>query len=160
MIAALLFTALWTGGCIQPPRRSATEATLPRSSESRSIGPTAAGVARSMVGAPYRYGGNTPSGFDCSGLVRYSFARAGRPGLPHSVRGLAELARPVPIDSIEAGDLLFFSLGWLKKKSHVGIYLGDRRFVHAPSSGKSVEIVSFDHVYWGPRVEVAGRLTR
>lgn len=144
---------------MQPPQRPEPAATRPGPAETRSIGRTAARIARSMVGAPYRYGGDSPAGFDCSGLVRYSFARAGRPGLPHSVRGLVELARPVPIDSIEPGDLLFFSGSWLGKKSHVAIYLGERRFVHAPSSGKSVEIVSFDHVYWGPRVEVAGRLS-
>ncbi len=160
MTAAVLMAVLWCGGCIQQPRRPAPEPATAQSSESRSIGPAAAYVAQSMVGSPYRYGGETPSGFDCSGLVRYSFARAGRPGLPHSVGGLANLTHPVPIDSLEAGDLLFFSLSWLRKKSHVGIYLGDRRFVHAPSSGKSVEVVSFDHVYWGPRIQVARRVTR
>ena len=159
MIAAALSIVLWTGGCAEPPLRSAPRTTLPGSADVRSIGPTAARVARSMVGTPYRHGGDTPAGFDCSGLVRYSFARAGLAGLPHSVRALARLAHPVPIDSIHAGDLLFFSGAWLKKKSHVGIYLGNRRFVHAPSSGKSVEVVSFDDVYWGPRVHEAGRLT-
>ena len=109
------------------------------------------------MGAPYRYGGASVDGFDCSGLVVYSFARAGRPGLPHSVRRLDALARPVAIDALEVGDLLFFRLSGTKT-SHVGIYLGDRRFVHAPSSGKSVEIVRFDHVYWGPRIALAGRL--
>lgn len=158
--AWVLAIAVWTAGCIQAPRGRDLAVTLPDSAESRAVGRTAAGVAGAMVGAPYRYGGDAPSGFDCSGLVRYSFARAGLSGLPHSVQALAELARPVPVDSLETGDLLFFSLGWLGKKSHVGIYLGDRRFVHAPSSGKSVEIVSFDHVYWGPRIEVAGRIAR
>jgi cell wall-associated NlpC family hydrolase len=117
----------------------------------------AARVARTLVGRPYRYGGASPHGFDCSGLVVYSFARAGRPGLPHSVAGLDAIAHEVELDALRPGDLLFFRLGG-RKKSHVGIYLGDRRFVHAPSGGKSVEVVSFEHVYWGPRIRLAGRL--
>lgn len=156
--AVVMAVALLCGGCAhRPPDR---EPSAIHSGDARLLGRDAARIARGQVGAPYRRGGESPSGFDCSGLVRYSFARAGRPGLPHSVVGLAGLSRPVPIDALEAGDLLFFSLGWPAKKSHVGIYLGDRRFVHAPSSGKSVEIVSFDHVYWGPRIETAGRLVR
>jgi cell wall-associated NlpC family hydrolase len=122
----------------------------------RALGPRAAEIARSLAGAPYRFGGASPSGFDCSGLVVYSFTRAGRPGLPHSVSRLDALSRPVQVDSLEPGDLLFFRLRG-RRKSHVGIYLGERRFVHAPSSGKSVEVVSFDHVYWGPRIRLAGR---
>jgi cell wall-associated NlpC family hydrolase len=159
-IAAVMVAAFLCGGCIQSPHRPDRESSVIHTAESRSIGRAAARIARSQVGAQYRYGGETPSGFDCSGLVAYSFARAGRPGLPRSVGGLADLARPVPVESLEAGDLLFFSLGRRRLKSHVGIYLGDRRFVHAPSSGKSVEIVSFDHVYWGPRIGTAGRIAR
>jgi len=144
-------------GCARLPRPPSGDSFGSDSAAYRSTGSTAAVIARSMVGAPYRYGGSTPSGFDCSGLVIYSFAHAGRPGLPHSVVQLDDLTRRVSVDALEAGDLLFFRLrGW--KKSHVGIYIGDRRFVHAPSSGKAVEIVSFDHVYWGPRIQLAGRL--
>lgn len=159
LVLAVAMVALvsWLG-CARSPRPSSEDFLTAQSSARRSVGSAAAGFARSMVGAPYRYGGSTPSGFDCSGLVIYSFARAGRPGLPHSVTRLDDLTRRVPIEALEVGDLLFFRLRG-RKNSHVGIYIGERRFVHAPSSGKAVEIVSFDHVYWGPRIQLAGRLT-
>jgi cell wall-associated NlpC family hydrolase len=156
-IAAAMFTVLSAFGCAHSPNPRNTHSVVAHPAESRSIGLAAARVARSMVGSDYRYGGSTPSGFDCSGLVVYSFQRAGRPGLPHSVTRLDDLTRPISVEALEVGDLLFFRLQG-RKKSHVGIYIGDRRFVHAPSSGKAVAIVSFDHVYWGPRIELAGRL--
>lgn len=115
-------------------------------------------AAQAMLGVPYRYGGSTPRGFDCSGLVIYSFARAGRPGLPHSARDLERVAEPVPIGDLQPGDLLFFDLRD-HKRHHVGIYVGGRRFVHAPSRGKRVELVSFDDRFWGPRIRRAGRIS-
>lgn len=110
-----------------------------------------------MVGAPYRYGGASPSGFDCSGLVVYSYATAGIPGLPHSAAGLERITRSVSLPELEPGDLLFFQLAE-KKTSHVAMYVGDRAFVHAPSKGKRVERVDLDHVFWTPRLRKAGRL--
>ncbi|MDJ0850804.1 MAG: C40 family peptidase [Myxococcota bacterium] len=117
----------------------------------------AARTAEAMIGAPYRYRGSTPKGFDCSGLVVYSYAEAGVSGLPRSAASLERVARPVSLTELEPGDLLFFQLSG-KKTSHVALYVGDRAFVHAPSSGKRVERVSFDHVYWAPRIDRAGRL--
>ena len=114
-------------------------------------------TAIDMVGVPYRYGGKSPRGFDCSGLVVYSYAKAGYSGLPHSASRLADLSRPVGLEDLEPGDLMLFELTG-KKASHVGIYVGDRRFVHAPSSGGRVEIVDFDHVYWRDHIGKAGRL--
>jgi cell wall-associated NlpC family hydrolase len=152
----LLATAIGTG-CASAPRSAGPAARTGHESIDPALGARAAGVARRLVGSPYRYGGASPGGFDCSGFVVYSFARAGRPGLPHSVSGLEARSRPVASDALRPGDLLFFRLGG-RKNAHVGIYLGDRHFVHAPSSGKSVEVVSFDDVYWGPRIRLAGRL--
>ena len=114
-------------------------------------------VAESLVGAPYRRGGATPRGFDCSGLVVYSYARAGVRGLPRSAEHLERAAEPVDLAEIVPGDLLFFRIDG-KKTNHVAIYVGDRSFVHAPSGGKRVERIAFDHVYWGPRLAHAGRI--
>ena len=135
----------------QPPRHSAITGVA--KAERADIVRT----ARAMIGHPYRYGGASPAGFDCSGLVLYSYGEAGVGGLPHSAKELERRARPVAIADLEPGDLLFFHLTG-KKASHVAIYVGNRAFVHAPSSGKRVEQVSFDHVYWGERVRLAGRL--
>ncbi len=112
-----------------------------------------------MIGAPYRYGGSTPRGFDCSGLVVYSYAQAGVSGLPHSARMLEKRARTIDVNDLRPGDLLFFRLDGAKSV-HVGIVVDDGSFVHAPSSGKRVEQVGFDHAYWGPRLSRAGRIGR
>ena len=90
-------------------------------------------------------------------LVVYIYGAAGVTGLPRSAARLEEVARPVSLHELEPGDLLFFRLS-RKKTSHVAIYVGDRSFVHAPSSGKQVEKVSFDHVYWSEHLGRAGRL--
>jgi len=146
--------------CVGPPVPEA-----PRSSARARSAPAAPPSARtdvartavSMIGAPYRYGGSSPRGFDCSGLVQYTYAQAGITGLPRTVSALERHVRPIPLADLEPGDLLFFRLSG-KKTSHVAIYVGDRAFVHAPSGGKRVEKVPFDHVYWGPRLGRAGRL--
>jgi murein DD-endopeptidase len=117
----------------------------------------AAREAEEMIGRPYRARGASPAGFDCSGLVVYSYGEAGVPGLPRTASSLERASHPVSLGEIEPGDLLFFRLG-SRKTSHVAIYVGDRSFVHAPSKGKRVERVRFDHVYWSEHLGRAGRL--
>ena len=91
-------------------------------------------LARKQLGTPYVYGGASPSGFDCSGLVMWVYGRLGL-SLPHNAAALFGIGRPVPRSAIRPGDLLFFSgLG------HVGMYVGHGRMIHAPQSGRSVEI--------------------
>ena len=147
-----------TVACASAPTPSAPG---PEAATAKSPDPRRAAVeqALGMIGAPYRYGGRSPEGFDCSGLVVYSYARAGVSGLPRSAAALERVAEPISLDDVEPGDLLFFRMGG-KKTSHVAIYAGDRSFVHAPSSGKRVERVSFDHVYWSKHLGRAGRLGR
>ena len=149
-LAAVLACAAPRG----PEPAPAPEPTPPRAVHGRSA---VVRVAESLVGAPYRHGGRGPAGFDCSGLVLYSFARAGVHGLPRSAEDLERRSAPVDLGELLPGDLLFFRIDG-RKTSHVAIYVGGRSFVHAPSRGKRVERIDFDHVYWGPRLARAGRL--
>ena len=117
-----------------------------RSPDDLSINLRAARYALQVVGAPYHYGGNTPRGFDCSGLVQYSYARAGV-AIPRTTREQRRHSHAVNRKHLRPGDLLFFDqLG--KRGSHVGLYLGDERFVHAPASGKVVRVSTLTNPYW------------
>jgi len=118
------------------------------------IGSRAASVAIGQVGAPYRYGGRTPAGFDCSGLVQYSYAAAGL-NIPRTTSGQWAQMSPVKDTDMREGDLLFFSISG--KMSHVGLYLGDGRFVHAPSTGRTVSIENLDSRYYNKAFIRAGR---
>ena len=104
--------------------------------------------AIALVGTPYRWGGNTPQGgFDCSGLVGYVFTDAAGVTLPRTSAAMSELGpRKLAIDSLQSGDLVFFASG--RSVSHVGIYVGERRFVHAPNSGGTVRLDSLDGAWW------------
>ena len=134
--------AVVIAGCASPRGGAPSPAPLATAAQTD----RAASVAASMIGKPYRYGGNTPSGFDCSGLVNFSFARAGVQ-VPRDTALLREQAARISASSLRRGDLLFFDQDG-KKFSHVGIYLGDERFVHAPSSGGKVRIDRLDSAYW------------
>ena len=154
------FSALLTAlgllvACAGPP--AAPRASTPGPRATGPLQGAAVRTALAQVGAPYRHGGSSPRGFDCSGLVVYSFSQAGATGLPRTAAALERRSRPIPVGELRPGDLLFFRFGG-SRTSHVALYVGDGAFVHAPSSGKRVERVRFDHVYWGPRVRRAGRL--
>ena len=99
-----------------------------------------------MVGKPYKYGGSSPTGFDCSGLVQYSFKQAGV-SLPHNTVQQRSASRRITVAELRRGDLLFFNQEG-KKYGHVAIYVGDGKFVHAPSSGKSVRSDALSNPYW------------
>ncbi len=109
-----------------------------------------------LVGTPYRYGGNTPAGgFDCSGLIGYVFRESAGMVLPRSTSDIANLRGiDVRADALRVGDLVLF--GQRGRIDHVGIYVGEQRFVHAPSSGGTVRLDSLAGSYWKPRL-VGGR---
>lgn len=108
--------------------------------------------AFSLVGIPYRWGGNTPAGgFDCSGLVVYVVRRATGKALPRTVEKMSSAGREVPAQDRLPGDLVFFNTTG-KEYSHVGIYIGQNRFVHAPREGGTVRLESLVSSYWGPRI--------
>jgi len=126
------------------------------SENSAKIAADAADIAVGMVGKPYQYGGNTPArGFDCSGLVQYSYAKAGKK-VPRSTRQQRRYSSSISLKNAKKGDLLFFNQQG-KKSSHVGIYLGNQRFVHAPSSGKNVRISKLSG-YWQKHLASSRRL--
>ena len=116
-------------------------------------GQLAAKVALGAVGVPYRWGGSSPaSGFDCSGLVYWAYGRLGV-AVPHSSYALYGVGRSVRRARLRAGDVLFFSgLG------HVGLYLGRGQMVHAPYSGRRVEVVDLRSSHYGLRLVGARRI--
>jgi cell wall-associated NlpC family hydrolase len=114
--------------------------------------------ALGLVGTPYRYGGNTPDGgFDCSGLVGFVYRDAGATALPRTTAELAAMpARPVARGALRTGDLVFFGEG--AAPSHVGIYVGEGRFVHAPNEGGTVRLDALDNAYWNRHFRFARRI--
>jgi len=112
----------------------------------------------SMVGINYRWGGNSPqTGFDCSGLVSHVFRQIAGLVLPRDSYGMARLGRTVDMDELKPGDLVFFNT--MKRPfSHVGIYVGDKRFIHAPAKGKTVQVVDMTESYWATRYNGARRI--
>lgn len=136
-VSAILVAAVLLAGCASDP------ATRPGAGSKATL---ASEIASSMVGKPYRYGGDSPRGFDCSGLVHYSYKNAGL-AIPRSTRTQRAQSHRVSRSGIRAGDLVFFNQEG-RYSSHVGIYLGNNRFVHAPSSGKRVRVDSLSDAYW------------
>lgn len=138
----LMLTAgilLLSGGLLTACGGSPAKATSPTALK-------AGNTAVSMLGKPYRYGGNNPRGFDCSGLVYYSYGRAGAK-VPRSTDAQRKATQPVTMGNLRKGDLLFFNERG-QRSSHVAIYVGDGNFVHAPSSGKRVRIDRLANPYW------------
>ena len=113
-------------------------------------------AAQSQIGAPYRYGGAGPDAFDCSGLVTYAHRRIGV-AVPRTAAQQFAAATPVKRNELRPGDLVFFRLE-SRSVSHVGIYAGDNRFVHAPQSGGNVRMASLDEDHFRRSFAGAGRL--
>ncbi len=119
---------------------------------------TMVATALSMLGTKYRFGGTAPStGFDCSGLVIYAAEKSLGLKLPRVSSALAHTGTAVKLDELKRGDLVFFNTRG-RRYSHVGIYLGDKKFVHAPRTGSVVRIESMDVSYWRKRYNGARRL--
>jgi murein DD-endopeptidase len=129
-------------GCASSPEIP-EQATVRASNE---VASKAVDYAREMLGKPYKYAGDTPVGFDCSGLVKYSYGRAGL-SMPRDTQAQHRMSVLVSMRSLREGDLLFFDQEG-KKKSHVGMYIGNGRFIHAPSSGGKVRTDSINAEFW------------
>lgn len=116
-------------------------------------------LAFSMIGIHYKYGGNTPeNGLDCSGLVRYVFKEAWGTTLPRTSEEISRVGQRVETRDLQPGDLVFYNT--LRRAfSHVGIYLGDNKFIHSPAAGGEVRIESMDVGYWKKRFNGARRIS-
>ncbi len=111
--------------------------------------------ARDLVGTPYRFGGTTPKGFDCSGFVRYN-ARAAGTDLPRTAREQYSATKAVDKEELRPGDLVFFNTRG-RGVGHVGIYVGDNKFIHAPNKRKDVQVTSMNEKYYKQRYVRGGR---
>ncbi len=157
--AALVTVAALAAGCANAPATPAAPALRvavePRIADD-AVGGAIAEVAMDMVGMRYRYGGTDPvEGFDCSGLVYYSYGRAGY-SVPRTSHELFRAVRKISVGEADPGDLMFFQDQ--TKLSHVGIYLGHGRFVHAPASGENVTVASLESPYYQQHLVAVGRL--
>lgn len=112
-------------------------------------------VANKYIGTPYKYGGITPKGFDCSGLVNYSYKQVGKK-LPRTAADMYKKGKTVKKTDLKKGDLVFFST-YKKGASHVGIYIGDNKFIHS-SSSKGVKIDKLSNSYWKTKYYGAKRI--
>lgn len=167
-IVGLALSAALLAGCggaprrDPPPRRESAQVPLPGAVRAADAGAANAVLMRaiSLVGTPYRYGGNTPDGgFDCSGLVNYVYRDMLDLKLPRTSRELADYQGPrIQPDRLATADLVFFGSGG--QVSHVGIYVGEGRFVHAPSSGGTVRLDRLDGAYWRSNYSGARRILR
>ena len=135
--------ALLLGGCASSPAPDRRSALPPLTVEQSS---DIAIHALGLVGTPYRWGGNTPdSGFDCSGLIGYVYKSGAGVAPPRTVAELTDFGRPVKQDELRTGDLVIFGG---RRASHAGIFVGNGRFVHAPSSGGRVRLDRLNGPYW------------
>lgn len=116
--------------------------------------------AMSLIGIRYKYGGTSPeNGLDCSGLVRYLFKEAWGKELPRTSEEISRVGEKIDTHELQPGDLVFYNT--LRRGfSHVGVYLGDNKFIHAPSGGGQVRIESMDMSYWKNRFNGARRINQ
>lgn len=118
------------------------------------------GSAMSLLGVAYRFGGTSAAtGFDCSGFMQHIFRKTMQVNLPRTSAEQARVGEHVSRSALQAGDMVFFNTSG-RRISHVGLYIGNDRFIHAPRTGKSIEITSLSNKYWSARYVTARRVKR
>ena len=157
LIAAGLYAAPLEGGYTLAPRTAASESEKAQAYVNARLRVIEA--AKKYLGTPYRHGGANFSGVDCSGFVCASFQDALGVSLPRTVSGLYTWTVRTSIENAQPGDLLFFRTDSTNNFSHVGLYLGDRRFIHSASAGTNTGVIysSLDEPYWTRAFAGAGR---
>lgn len=161
ILYSIAFSASIAGCAGSPPKApvaTAPEALQRQEPAARAQRAEALLQALLALGVDYRNGGRSPNqGFDCSGLVAHVFREAYGMNLPHNTRAQSELGIAVASSELEPGDLVFYNT-LDRPFSHVGIYLGDSRFVHAPKTGARVRVESIRSAYWSNRFNGARRI--
>lgn len=131
----------------------------PESAQSASAKREVVPYAKTFIGTPYHYGGESPrTGFDCSGFVRYVYFHARGVELPREAAAMSRVGRRIRATELRPGDLVFYNTNG-RPYSHVGIYVGNARFIHSPSTGKHVEIADMKIHYWQSRYNGARRVS-
>ena len=160
---AAIFAAAFATGCAwhstEPePEPEPVEVVKPvaASTPHTALRETLLETALGQIGRPYRYGGGDGDGFDCSGLARHVYAEAGI-SLPRTAAEQRRTGRPIALANAQPGDLVFFNMG---NGTHVGIYVGDGRVVHAPAKGKQVTVTSVTTRYWKQRLAAVVRILK
>ena len=162
VLLILSFSMVFIAACAHSPKTESNAeryGTINKKSEKKLLnhkGQDIAALAKSMLGAPYRYGGSSPNGFDCSGLVYYTHGKLGVK-VPRTSRTQFSYAKPIDLNHLQVGDVVFFKLN-KKDISHIGIYIGGNRFIHAPKAGKKVSLSHLNEHFWKSRFAGAGRL--
>jgi len=166
LAAALLGGAILSNSAVAAPKAQAapslaTQAKQSATSAAAKMWQGAQDVALfalGMIGVDYRFGGETPErGLDCSGLIRYVFQEVTGVTLPRTSREMSRLGDKIALPDLAPGDLVFFNTRRFAF-SHVGLYLGDNRFIHAPSAGGEVEVATLSQDYWKKHFDGARRL--
>lgn len=151
----LIAVAVLFAGCAGLAPQWAQNQDKPAAMLDRSMSKEVVMVAIGLMETDYRFGGSNPeSGLDCSGMVSYVYENAVSLKLPHNAAEIARLGREISTSALRPGDLVFFNTQ-NRPFSHVGIYIGDDRFVHAPSTNGKVQIGSLKSSYYARRLEAA-----
>ncbi|MFX1762273.1 C40 family peptidase [Paraburkholderia sp. A1RI-2L] len=158
-------TNLQSLSAAQPAAQATTQTTAPAQGGAKAFLSGMAGKAGdvvvgalNMIGVRYRWGGNTPdSGLDCSGFVRYVFQDTLGMNLPRRAEEMSRVGEKVSMSNLKPGDLVFFNT-MRRTFSHVGIYIGDNKFVHSPSTGSTIRVDDLDNGYWEKRFTGARRI--